>query len=198
MKVRTLARRLELDNIWADGEDSVRNETETHTARSEYDYDYNGDRGDDRRRKRPRRNFYNDRGPDMVAAGFSDDRNGRHRDDNRPQRRDNPEDEPQAQRREWRTRQPRDGTRAFRSAKEQLDGPCSIHGFRNERGELRSSHTLRNCRSFNELAEEKSRSAAATVRPLAGIAVGPVAHNAHHPPLCQQDRWPPSRNGKGH
>src|ERR1041385_2506043 len=120
----------------------------------------------------------------MVAASFSDDRNGRHRDDNRPQRRDNPEDEPQAQRREWRIRQPRDGTRAFRSAKEQLDGPCSIHGFRNEQGELRSSHTLRNCRSFNELAEEKSRSAAATARPLASIAVGPVAHDATPaPPL---------------
>src|SRR3954463_4777159 len=120
----------------------------------------------------------------MVAAGFPDDRNGRHRDDNRPHRRDNPEDEPQAQKREWRTRQPRDGTRAFRSTKEQLDGTCSIHGFRNERGELRSSHTLRNCRSFNELAEEKSRSTAATVRPLASIAVGPVAHNAPSaPPL---------------
>src|ERR1041385_29131 len=39
MKVRTLAWLLELANSWADGEDSVRNETETHTARSEYDYD---------------------------------------------------------------------------------------------------------------------------------------------------------------
>src|SRR3954462_271207 len=85
MKVRTLAQLLELANSWADGEDSVRNKTETHIARSEYDYDYNGDRGYDRRRKRPKQNFYNDRGPDMVAAGFSEDRNGRHRDDNRPQ-----------------------------------------------------------------------------------------------------------------
>src|ERR1041384_7803215 len=174
MKVRTLARLLELANSWADGEDSIRNETETHIARSEHDYDYNGDRGADKRRKRPGRNFYDDRGPDLVAAGFPDDRNGRHRDDNRPQRRDNPEDEPQAQKREWRTRQPRDGTRAFCSAKEQLDGLCSIHGFRNERGELRSSHTLRNCRSFNEQAEEKNRSAAATVQTLASIAVGPA------------------------
>ena len=59
-----------------------------------------------------------------------------------------------------------------------------MHGFRNERGELRSSHTLRNCRSFNELAEEISRSAAVTVQPLAIIAVGPVAHNAPPtPPL---------------
>ena len=57
MKVRTLARLLELANSWADGEDSVRNETETFAARSEHDYDYNRDRGADRRRKRPRRNF---------------------------------------------------------------------------------------------------------------------------------------------
>ena len=120
----------------------------------------------------------------MVSAVFPDDRDGRHRDDSRTQRRDNLEDEPQAQKRDWRTRQPRDGTRAFRSAKEQLDGPCLIHGFRNERGELRSSRTLRNCKRFNELAEEKNRSAATTVQPLASIAVGPVAHNAPPaPPL---------------
>ena len=86
MKVRTLARLLELANSWADGEDSVRNEAEAHIARSEHDYDYyNGDRGVDRRRKRSRRSFCDDRGPDMVAAGFLDDRNSRHRDDNRPQ-----------------------------------------------------------------------------------------------------------------
>src|SRR4051812_41466748 len=98
MKVRTLARLLEQSNSWADGEDSVRNETEIHIARSEHDYDYHtGDRGVDRRRKRPRRSFYDDRGPDMVADGFPDDKDGRHRDDNRMQRRDNPEDTPQAQ-----------------------------------------------------------------------------------------------------
>src|SRR3954470_15280697 len=57
MKIRTLTKLLELANSWADGEDSVRNKTETFAARSEhdYDYDYNGDRGADRRRKRPRR-----------------------------------------------------------------------------------------------------------------------------------------------
>src|SRR4051812_36385661 len=108
MKVRTIARLLELAHSWADGEDSVRKEIEIHTVRSKDDYDYhNGDRGADRRRKQPRRSFYDDRGPYMVAAGFPNDRNGRHRADNRPQRRDNPEDEPQAQKRDWRTRQPR-------------------------------------------------------------------------------------------
>src|ERR1041384_1767002 len=92
MKVRTLARLLEQANSWADGEDSVRNETEIHIARPEHDYDYHtGDRAPDRRRKCPRRGFYDDRGPDMVAAGFPDDRDGRHRNDIRTQRRDNPE-----------------------------------------------------------------------------------------------------------
>src|ERR1041384_6750830 len=184
MKVRTLAKLLELANSWADGEDSVRNETETFAARSEHDYDYNGDRGGDRRRKRPRRHFYDDRGPDMVAAGFPNDRSGRRRDDHRQPNREKQEDEPQPQKREWWPRQPRDGTRTPRTAKEQLDGPCTIHGFRNERGEIRSSHTLRNCRSFNELAEEKNRSTAPAAQPLASIAIGPVAHNAPPaPPL---------------
>src|SRR3954471_23132103 len=75
MKARTLARLLEQANNWADGEDSVRNEAEIQITRSEGDYDYHtGDRGFDRRRKCLRRNFYDDRGPDMVAAGFPDDR----------------------------------------------------------------------------------------------------------------------------
>src|ERR1041385_9422037 len=101
MKVRTLARLLEQANSWADGGDAVRNETKIHTARSEHDYDYhNGERGLDRRRKRSRRSFYDDRGPDMVAAGFPDDSDGRHRDGSRTQRRDNPEDAPQAQKRD--------------------------------------------------------------------------------------------------
>src|ERR1041385_8933583 len=131
MKVRTLARLLEQANNWADGEDSVRNESEIQTARSKCDYDYHtSDRGFDRRGKRPRRNFYDDRGPDMVATVFPDDREVRHRDDRRMQRRDNQEEAPQVQKRDWRSRQPRDDTRAYRSAKEQLDGPCTLHGLK--------------------------------------------------------------------
>src|SRR4051812_25707435 len=119
MKVRTLAWLLEQANSWADGEDSVRNKTEIHIARSEHDYDYqNGERGLDRQRKQSRRSFYDDRGPDMVAARFPDDRDGKHRNDSRTQRRDNPEDTPQDQKRDWRTRQPRGNTRTYRSAKE--------------------------------------------------------------------------------
>ena len=97
MKLRTLARLLEQANNWADGEDYVWNESEIQTARSKRDYDCHiGDRGFDRRRKRLRRNFYDDRGPDMVATGFPDDRDGRHRNDTRMQRRDNQEEAPQA------------------------------------------------------------------------------------------------------
>src|SRR3954464_15482957 len=52
MKVRTLTRLLEQANKWADGEDSMRNESEIQIARSERDYDYHtGDRGFDRMRK---------------------------------------------------------------------------------------------------------------------------------------------------
>src|ERR1041385_1891642 len=117
----------------------------------------------------------------MVAVSFPDDREGTHRDDRRIQHRDNQEEAPQIQKRDWRTRQPRDDTRAYRSAKEQLDGPCTIHGFTNERGELRSGHTLRNCRRFIELSEEKSRSTTTAAQPLASVAVGTIAHNA--PPV---------------
>src|SRR4051812_31882449 len=125
MKVRTLARLLEQANSWADGEDSVLNKTEIHIARSEDDYDYNnGEIGLDRRRKRPRCSFYDDRGPDMVVACIPEDRDGRHHDDSRIQHRDNLEDAPQAQKQDWRMRQPRDSTRTYRWAKEQLDGPC--------------------------------------------------------------------------
>src|SRR3954470_7852529 len=59
MKVQTLARLLEQANNWADGEDSVWNESEIQIARTERDYDsHTGDRGFDRKRKRPRRKFY--------------------------------------------------------------------------------------------------------------------------------------------
>src|SRR4051812_37901946 len=94
------------------------------------------------------------------------------------QRRDNQEEVPQAQKRDWRSRQPRDDARAYRSTKEQLDGPSALHGFRNERGELRSGHTLRNCRRFIEVSEEKRRSTAPAAQPLASVAVGTIAHNA--------------------
>src|SRR3954466_8841997 len=72
MKVRTLAKLLELANSWADGEDPVHNETKAFGTQSEHEYDYNGDRW----RKQPRRHFYDDRGPEMVAAGFPNDQNG--------------------------------------------------------------------------------------------------------------------------
>src|SRR4051812_2864126 len=103
----------------------------------------------------------------MVTADFPNDKDGRHRDNSRMQQRDNQEEAPQVQKRDWRSSQPRDAARTYRSAKEQLDGPCTLHGFKNERGELRSGHTLRNCRHFTELSKEKSRS---TAQPLASVA----------------------------
>src|SRR4051812_1456753 len=53
-------------------------------------------------------------------------------------------------------------------AKEQLDGPCTIHCFEDEWGRLRASHTLRDCHMFTELSnnlkEEKQREAKRTRR----------------------------------
>ena len=95
LKVRTLAQLLEHANNWADGEDSIRNEADTPTTRGDRGHDYySGDRGFDLLRKRLRQNFYDDRGPDMLAAGFPSDRYGRSHDDKRPPKREN-QDEPQ-------------------------------------------------------------------------------------------------------
>src|SRR3954466_3569218 len=49
------------------------------------------------------------------------------------------------------------------TVREQLEGPCTIHCFEDNRRNIRSSHTLGDCRLFNELAdslkEEKQREA---------------------------------------
>ena len=121
----------------------------------------------------------------MVAAGFPGDRDGRRRDDNRPPRHDNRDDSPHNQNREWRPRQPRDDNRAPRSLKDQLDGPCQFHYFKDEQGELRSRHTLRNCRRFNQLSEAHDREAQPAPQPLANIIQGQIAHDAPPAPPIQ-------------
>src|ERR1041384_7147321 len=49
------------------------------------------------------------------------------------------------------------------TVREQLEGPCTIHCFEDNWGNIRSSHTLGDCRLFNELAdslkEEKQQEA---------------------------------------
>src|SRR3954467_8513773 len=55
------------------------------------------------------------------------------------------------------------------TVREQLEGPCTIHCFEDDRGRIRSGHTLGDCRLFNELAdslkEEKQREAKRARRP---------------------------------
>ena len=123
----------------------------------------------------------------MVAAGVLDDRDGRRRDDNRPPRRDNRDGSPHNQKREWQPRQPCDDTRALRLVKDQLDGPCQFHGDKDEHGEFRSGHTLRNCGRFNELSEEHGRSAPPAPQRLTSILPGQIAHDAPAaPPMPPQ------------
>src|SRR3954466_12181521 len=54
------------------------------------------------------------------------------------------------------------------TVREQLEGPCTIHRFEENWGHIRSSHTLGDCRLFNELAnslkEEKQQEAKHTRR----------------------------------
>ena len=40
------------------------------------------------------------------------------------------------------------------TVREQLAGPCTIHSFEDDWGRVRSSHTLGDCRLFNELADD--------------------------------------------
>src|ERR1041385_2148606 len=55
------------------------------------------------------------------------------------------------------------------TAREQLAGPCTIHSFEDDWGRVRSGHTLRDCRLFNELAndlkKEKQKEARHNRRP---------------------------------
>ena len=115
-------------------------------------------------------------------TGFPVNRDDRRHDDNRPPRRDSRDESPHNQKREWRPRQPRNDTRAPRSVKDQHDGPCQFHGYKDERGEFRSGHTLRNCRRFNELSEEHDRNAPPAPQPLANIVLGKIAHDAPSAP----------------
>ena len=60
------------------------------------------------------------------------------------------------------------------TAKEQLEGPCTIHCFEDGWGRLRSSHTLGDCRLFTELSnslkEEKQREDKRTRRTAQSLA----------------------------
>src|SRR4051812_5508227 len=98
----------------------------------------------------------------MVVVGFPDDRDEMRCDNNRPPRRDNQDDPPHIQKCEWRPRQPRDDARALLLVKEKLEVPCTFHGYKNEHGELRSGHTLRDCGRFDELSKEKNRTTTPT------------------------------------
>src|SRR3954462_13725636 len=63
------------------------------------------------------------------------------------------------------------------TVREQLKGPCTIHCFEDDWGYIKSSHTLGDCRLFNELAdslkEEKQREAKRTRRPEQSPTPGP-------------------------
>ena len=80
LKVKTLSQLLEHANNWADGEDSIRNELNISPDRDDREYEpegsHGGGRNFNRRKKRPRRNYNDDRGLEMVVAGFPNDREG--------------------------------------------------------------------------------------------------------------------------
>ena len=67
------------------------------------------------------------------------------------------------------SRKKRHGGSSKLTAREQLEGPCTIHSFEDDWGRIRAGHTLGDCRLFNELVDslkkEKLREAKRIRRP---------------------------------
>ena len=148
---------MDIANRWADGEDSLRNERD-HTpddddtdARYPTDSGRRGGRNSDRRRKRKNRGYDEADGTELVAAEFpgnrdGGNRNGGYRDEGY-----------RKQGREWRPRRARDDGQQAQTPVQQLSGPCTLHTYKDENGNLKSSHLLKDCRRFKELQEAYSK-----------------------------------------
>ena len=137
---------------------------------------------DDRGRKRSKRH-YDDDIPEFMAAGFSTSRNDQDRGDRRSEdRRDSRDDrrDSRVDRRDSRDRGQRSDsykrkdwrkTRAQseRSFEEKMDADCRFHLYKGDDGKLRSNHSMRNCREFDQMATDyiNLRKAAATPAPVA-------------------------------
>lgn len=103
---------MQIANVWADGEDSIRNERQDTPEEDNDPWNRGGGRNFDWRLKRKARQ-YDDEATDLVAAGFPENLGGRSRNDDRQNERgrgggyrgDGP------RRREWQPRIPRDEAR---------------------------------------------------------------------------------------
>src|SRR3954469_13858675 len=73
------------------------------------------------------------------------------------------------------------------TAREQLAGPCTIHCFEDDWGRIRSSHTLGDCRLFNELADDLKREKQKEAKRNRRLEQSPPSSpEGHHSPLQGQ------------
>ena len=123
---------MDITNRWADGEESLRNERPRSPDDNAFDgvdtFDSARRSGTDRRRKRKHRGFSEADGAELVAAEFTGNRDGGYR-----------------KGREWQQRKGRDDGRPARSAAQQLLDPCTFHTYKDENGNIKSSHLLKDC-----------------------------------------------------
>ena len=183
LRPKTISELMDIAVRWADGEDHVR---KGRTRSDDEDEDRRNDhsgRRDERRKKRRNRNYESGDGLELVAAGYADRRDD-HRDDRRDDRRDYRRDDRQYRgnyqggNQAWKPRTPR---APELPAHAQLDAPCYIHSYFDQKDQRRkSTHTLRECRQFIELQQIMRE---ANIAPTTYPAVpGAVAPNAPPPP----------------
>ena len=148
-------------NRWADGEDFLHNsrsrsyDEDDADARHPIDSGRKRDRNSDRQRKRKHRGYEEADGAEMVAVGFTDQRDGENRTDgncNSGYRSGGYHDGGGYRKkdREWQPRRTRDDGP---SALQQLSGSCTIHFYTDDEGKRKSSHLLKDCRHFQKLQE---------------------------------------------
>ena len=163
---KSIAHLMEIANKWADGEDSVRND-KVPSPEADRQQGSNGHRDRFDRRIRPRPYGGVD-GVEKEATGFQVNRANRgtqQGENSREEREDgnfldgNREDA--NRRRDFKPRgawfEP-----PYRSPARQLNDPCRLHLVKDDFGNLRATHILKNCRDFVAMQAEIRCNAAAT------------------------------------
>ena len=188
MKPKTVSELMHITNRWADGEESLQNEHPRSPEDNAFD---GGDpfgsgrrSGADRRRKRKHRGISETDGAELVAAEFTGNRDGGYR----------------KQGHEWQQRKGRDDGRPARSAAQQLSDPCTFHTYKDENGNIKSSHLLKDCRRFKDLQEAYGRIQQDATNTGYPVTPGAIAVNPPPPPLTganltavvQPQAYPPS------
>ena len=152
-KSASMTNLIKIATEWADGEDSVQgsrasppchsHDSGSQSRRDSYRYD--------RRRKRLKRHYDDDR-PEFIAAGYAqthdDQERSNRRSDDRRDSRDREQRNSSYKRQDWQ----KSHSSSERSFEDKMDDYCRLHLFKGDDGRLRSSHSLKECKEFDQLA----------------------------------------------